>query len=140
MRFVQAVKAAGIFLACLACGLFGSALSFSPVFRGGEGYELYAGTSSAPCVQTEQPFLDILRMGGVRGESVRYEGDLSGELMRTFHASLLFTEKADGVMNYYLYAPELGDCVEINGERVNLHIAVRGGRTAVGTPLIFGGF
>ena len=104
------------------------------------GYELYCGTSSAEIVFTETPALDKLFRLDVRGESARYEGDVSAELMRKFGAKLLFVEEAAGVVNYYLYSEKLPRGVRLNGREVNLHIAVGEGRTAAGTPIIFGGF
>ena len=52
----------------------------------------------------------------------------------------MFTETEGGVTNYYLYSEKLGEGIALGGYVVNLHIAVRGERTAVGTPMIFGGF
>lgn len=140
MRFFRALKAAGILFCVLACGAAAMMLWASPVFEMGESYELYAGaSSSSPVRRTSTPALDKL-LSRYAGESVRYDGDRYEELAETFQARLLFTEEVDGVRNYYMYSPFLRQGVQINGYTVNLHIAVREGKTAAGTPLIFGGY
>lgn len=125
--------------ACVSLG-FVYALGRAPVFEKGTGYEFYCGTSSAEIVVSEDPALTKFLRPDVKGECAYYEGNCYGELKERFHAKLLFSERLSGIVNYYLYSPDLGGGVEIGGKRVNLHIAVGGGRTAAGTPLIFGGF
>lgn len=138
LRFVG-----GCLLVCLlaACALFLYLLYRSPAFAEGESYTFYLGeSSSARAVPSRSPVLDKLILGGVKGESVVYDGERYEELRSRYRATLLFREDLDGVTNYYLYSPLLGDPLLLNGCSVNLHIAVRGGKTAAGTPVIFGGY
>ena len=139
-KILQAAKAIiTLVLVCL-CAFFALCLCYSPVFVMGESYEVsYGLSSSAQTKRTDSPLFEKLT-GAVAGESVRYTGDCYFDLKEKFGATLLFTEEACGVVNYYLYSPYLGACVELGGERVNLHIAVSSEQTAAGTPLIFGGF
>ncbi len=139
-RAVRTVKLAAILIFCLAAAVSLHALRSAPVFAGGTRYELYLGTSSGEIVKTDSPALVKLFRPDVKGESARYAGDCYGRLKEQFHAKLLFCEEAAGVVNYYLYTPDLGHGVAIAGQVVNLHIAVGPSETAVGTPLIFGGF
>ena len=140
-RIGNTIKIAFVALAATVCAAIVFLLTLSPVFPRGEYYELYLGeNSSGPCVATENPFLDKLRLGGVRGESVRYAGDRADELLSRYHARVLYEEPACGVMNYYCYSPLLGNSVRLMGYYVNLHIAVSETQTAAGTPIIFGGF
>lgn len=140
-RVLAGIKTACVLFGALFCAVFAYALRCFPVFEGGESYELYLGdSSSAKVVSSENPALDKLLHAGVKGESVRYTGDLYETIRGRFHAELLFTEEAAGVVSYYLYSPMLGGGVLLGGEAVNLHIAVGHGQTAAGTPLIFGGF
>lgn len=135
------IGAINIGIAAIAafCAFFAYALHRSPVFAAGEGYEVYGGASSSALVtRTENPFLHKLTAQSA-GESVRYSSDCYEELKTQYGAELLFTEESCGVKNYYLYSPCFSDCVRLNGYCVNLHIAVRGEQTAVGSPLIFGG-
>ncbi len=136
---VGRIRSMFVILCCIACAGFFLLLSFSPVFRGGYGYELYTGSSSGLVVRTETPFIDKLKFHA-KGESVRYDGDRAEELIEEFRGKLQFTEESCGVKNYYLYSPLLGEGVRVGGAYVNLHIAVNAEQTAVGTPLIFGGF
>ncbi len=131
----------GIFIVAVAvlCGGAAAILLHAPVFENGKNYELYLSpSSSALTVVSGCPALDKPKFS-VRGESVRYDGDRRDALLERFHAEVLFTEEAAGVINYYCYSPLLGGTVGLCGRAVNLHIAVSNGQTAVGTPLIFGG-
>ena len=134
------LKFVAVFLGALFAAALLYALTVQSVFEGGEGYELYCGTSSAEIIRTKNPALMKFLRPDVCGESARYKGDLHAEFIERFSAEIRFTEEAAGVVNYYLYAPDLGHGVLICGHEVNLHIAVSGEQTAIGTPIIFGGF
>ncbi len=130
---------AAILGATAFCALFVYALRTQPLFEDGANYEFYCGTSSAQIVLSKNPYLTKLIRLDVRGECAHYEGDCYQKLAERYDAKLVFCEEAAGVMNYYLYSPELGRSILLNGEEINLHIAVGNGQTAIGTPLIFGG-
>lgn len=137
---LRGVRAILITLLALACAAGAVLLLHAPVFEEGKGYELYlAPSSSALTLSSGDPVKDKL-FSSVKGESVRYDGDKKNELMTRFRAKVLFTEEAAGVTNYYCYSPLLKESVLLNGQRVNLHIAVSSSQTAAGTPMIFGGF
>ena len=139
-KTLQAAKAIITLLLAILCALFALVLCYSPVFDMGEVYEVsYGLSSSAQTKRTENPLFEKLT-GAVAGESVRYAGDRYEALKEKFGATLLFTEEACGVTNYYLYSRDLGEGCAVGGYLVNLHIAVSEEETAVGTPLIFGGF
>ena len=109
------------------------------LFEGGYGYEFSRGASSSAGIErAEDPVLYKL-LTPVAGESVRYAGDRYEALKAQFGAELCFTEEACGVKNYYLYAPRLGGGIRMGEHVINLHIAVSGSQTAVGSPVIFGG-
>lgn len=137
-RAVIYLKEVGIVLLAAICALFAFLLTRLPVFAKGEGYEVYY-TASSSGLSSRGSYLQKL-VSATAGESVRYAGDKVEEIATGFHAELLFAEEACGVENFYFYSPELGDAVMINGKPVNLHIAYGGEQTAVGTPIIFGGF
>ena len=138
-KFLFTVKAFFSAVLAVGCLIFAYALIHSPVFQRGERYEFYTGTSSGGIISASSP-LEKLTLSGVKGESVRYDGDRAEELLALFQAKVLFVEEAAGVTNYYCYAPALESAVSLNGHCVNLHIAVNGEKTAAGTPVIFGGF
>ena len=140
-KMTHTIKAALIAIGVLVCAAVALALFLSPVFPKGERYELYLGASSSSrCIETDEPFLDKFRFGGVQGESVYYTGDRAEELFSRYHARILLVENVCGVTNYYCYSPLLRNCVRVGGHDVNLHIAVSDTQTAAGTPIIFGGF
>lgn len=140
-RFCTALRECAVVAAAVACVIAVMVLFAAPVFRAGESYTLYlGGSSSALAVETEHPLQDKTLFQNVAGESTVYDGNFYREIKERFHATLLFTEEVCGVTNYYLYSGQLCGGVYLNGERVNLHIAVSAEQTAVGSPLIFGGF
>lgn len=139
-RCRRGIKLLAIVICALLCASLPYALFSAPIFDMGYGYELYCGTSSAEIIRTETPALTKLLRFDVKGESVRYEGNRYDALKEKFAAELLFVEEAAGVTNYYMYSEQLKGGVLLGGHLVNLHIAVSCNQTAVGTPLIFGGF
>ena len=91
------------------------------LFEGAEQYTFYSGSESSQA--------HITLASASEAAAVKLAG---GELV--------CREDAAGVSNYYFYSRRLGGGVELYGARVNLHVAVRGGAAAVGSPLIFGGY
>ena len=65
---------------------------------------------------------------------------LAEEIAGRYGAEILFTESAAGVAAFYCYTTAWDSGIVVNGQRVNLHIAVGGALCTVGTPIIFGGF
>ena len=140
-RFIYGTFGTLFVLVAVACGVFLFVLLRAPAFEQGESYTFYMGkNSSSLVIFSDCPALEKLILGDVKGESVQYSGNQFYELKTKFRAKLLFTEESCGVTNYYLYSPVLGGGVLINGQPVNLHIAVSAEKTVAGTPLIFGGF
>lgn len=138
-KFRQRIKGIAAVAAAFACAFFAYALIRSPVFAGNE-YEFSLGSSSsARIVRTDAPAL-FKFFTDAAGESARFAGDVHEALFAQLRAQVLFTEEACGVTAYYCYSPLLGEGVLLGGRRVNLQVAVGNGRTAAGTPLIFGGF
>lgn len=128
-------------LCAALCAVVAMLLWNAPAFAQGEGYTLYLGAnSSSLAVRSQHAVWDKLTAERVAGESTCYVGNRYEELKQRFCAELLFEERVGDIVNYYLYSARLGDPVFINGYAVNLHVAVNEERTAVGTPLIFGGF
>lgn len=133
-------------IASFACVLFFSAFfwligAFSlPASATSREYYLYDPSSQAT-IQTELAPVDLLY---VCGESAEYEredvAEFLEEILKTYRAEILFTEEACGVRSYYCYSPRLGKTTLLKGCAVNLHIACKGSRVKVGTPVIFGGY
>lgn len=141
MKRIFKMLGAILFAALVAsCAFFLFLIYRSPRLGGGEAHAYYlGGSSSARVIYNDDPAAKIF-LQGVRGESAQYMGDRVEEFRRKWSAELLFTEEVCGTTAYYLYSPQLGAGVALNGSVVNLQIAFDGERTAVGTPLIFGGW
>ncbi len=135
-------------LALITCLLLGVAirgantLSLSAL-EGERTYYLHAQSSQA-LVKSELNLQDLLF---VRGESVEFAitGDktpieYATELAKMFGAEILWQEQAGGTHSFYCFTPQWETGAIVGGRAVNLHVAVRGERCVVGTPMIFGGF
>ncbi len=138
-KLVRAAKLTVTLLAAVLSSAILFLLWHAPSFSGGESYTLSLGqSSSARMVTMETP--PLVLPPEVRGESTVYEGSCAEEFLAAYRARVLFTEEAAGTVSCYCYSPYLGEGILLNGVCVNLHIAEGEGRTAVGTPVIFGGF
>ncbi|MBQ7912426.1 MAG: YwmB family TATA-box binding protein [Clostridia bacterium] len=99
--------------------------------------------SSQGLRKTELELRDYARITGesvcfARGEESAEE--LAGEIAEKYSAEILFTEEVAGVISFYCYTPIWDNGILVNGETVNLHVAVAEEECAVGTPIIFDGF
>lgn len=136
-------------------GLCAGVLLFLPVathadtcFEPGEEYTFYCGSASSQaqtfvCRGEIAVYYRYFLGDSIRGESTVYadDGPSAAEILASFEARLCFSERVAGTTGYYCYSAKLGEAVQINGYAVNLHVVVRAdGATAVGTPLVFGGF
>ena len=110
--------------------------------EGERTFYLYSASSQA-LQKDSLAFWDIF---SVKGESVRFacKGEQAQEIaeriVKMYGATTVYTEEACGVQSFYAYAGNGWESVCVNGERVNLHIAVNGDYCTVGTPIVFGGF
>jgi len=152
MRY-KLVRAVWLFFALLVftCAILATSavnavkltLDCSDLQAGERTFYLYSASSQAELRRT----VSACELVFVEGESVEYtlapsadENEMAREILRTLGGELLFEENVCGVRSYYAYAPDLYDAVGLKGARVNLHIAVKDGKIAVGSPLIFGGY
>jgi len=96
--------------------------------------------------KTELELRDYAR---ITGESVKFVRDEEEEqsaeeiaqgIAEKYSAEILFTEEAAGVSSFYCYTDAWDNGIVVNGQTVNLHIAVAETQCAVGTPIIFDGF
>ena len=152
MRY-KLVKGVGLFFALLVlcCALLGASATRTVRLRldglslgaGERTYYLYSASSQAKI----KKHISLRERAFLQGESVEYSlltgtdgEELAYSILKELGGELLFTEYACGVRSYYAYAPDLYNAVGIKDTRVNLHVAVKDGRIAVGSPLIFGGY
>lgn len=138
-KFFAACRGIATLLACLICLFALYAFNRAPLFVGATGYVFYTGDSAHPQFSSSNPALDKL-IFCTAGESGVYGGDCVERIKEEFCAEVCFEERVGGIVNYYCYSPKLKGGVRLNGFTVNLHVAAGEGYTAVGTPLIFGGY
>ncbi len=62
------------------------------------------------------------------------------ELLRKAHAVIKKRERIENIVIIYAYSPLILGNETVNGTKVNLMIALSGGKVAVGSPLIKGSF
>ncbi len=99
--------------------------------------------SSQGLRKTELSLRDYAR---ITGESVRFaRGDgeaeeIARDIAARYSAEILFSESVAGVISFYCYTSVWDNGIQINGQTVNLHVAVSETQCAVGTPIIFDGF
>lgn len=105
-------------------------------------YYLYDPSSGA----VRKTKLTLAELFWKEGESVRFVFSDGGaeEFMQSvldcYNAEIRVREETGSTSSAYAYSLLLGKGLFVGGERVNLHIAVRGNAVAVGTPIIFGGY
>ena len=119
-----------------------------------EGERMYF-LDSASSQALRKNMLTLQDIGRLKGECVRVtfsekEGGryvlkedydaLAQEIAGKYKAKILFIEEIDGTVSYYAFTPLWSDGIAVNGQRINLHIAVKETGYAVGTPLIFDGY
>ncbi len=132
-------------LLCAAALVLPQAAEKTLLFTGAQSYRFYAHSQSsqAEIVQAspENAFIVKLSLQDLTGESAQYENaeDAFSQAQK-YGAEFVFSESAGDVTNYYYYAPRLGGGIRLCGRLVNLHVAVRAGGAAVGSPVIFGGY
>ena len=98
-----------------------------------------AGTATMPSKSAESYFVNMFIYSG---ESVSYTGnkDYAVKITEKYKAKFLFAERAGDVITEYYYSPFILKKINLNGKTVNLQIAREGGRTVIGSPIIFGSF
>ena len=111
-------------------------------FDGGESYTFYCGTSSADCREvtvTERAAAVKLALKDVCGEAAVYENFDLDSFLKKVGGKVVFTEELSDSVNYYCTA-DLPYFVTLYGQKINLHICVRGNSAKTASPIIFGGY
>lgn len=139
---MQVIRISFLFLLSVLLAFFPLFSAAEPAFAAGEYYILYlnSASSQATVYFSDCPAWDKLIRFDVAGESTVYAGDRSEALLCEYDAEILFSETVGNVTSYYCRSSRFRGGIHLNGVLVNLQIAVSEEQTAVGTPLIFGGF
>lgn len=138
------------FFICLAMAFFvkvGAVTKLSALT--GERVYFLHSASSQGLKKTELALRDLDK---VKGECVRfdrkdYEGgryaskeEMARAIAEKFHAEIRVVEEVLGVTSYYCYVSAWTEELFVDGQAVNLHIALSKEECVVGTPIIFDGF
>ena len=94
-------------------------------------------SSSGKFYQTDDyNFSDYIRGDGV---SVVYEKNFNyiSNIIKPTDATLIKTEKVNGITSYYYYSKNLARRVKVDNKLINLHVAVSTTAVTVGYPLIY---
>ena len=115
------------------------------LFDGAQSYTFYAQSESSQAqiilADASEALAVKWSIASLTGESARYESaeDAFAQAEK-YRAELMIVRTVQDVTDYYYYSPCLGGGVDLEGKRINLHIAVRGTSANIGSPLIFGGY
>ena len=108
-------------------------------FEGDKEYYLYSPSSQAQIKKS----VNLLEVPFIRGESVTINHsskELLEKVLADYDAKIVKVEKFDGGVSYYCYSCKLKDGIVLDGEFVNLQVAIKKESTVIGTPIIFGGY
>lgn len=111
-------------------------------FESGDTYTFYCGTSSADCkIITVNNFAAAkkLCLKNVCGESTDYKSFDMESFLQSVGGKVVFEEEFSDGVNFYCTA-NLPYSVELYGQKINLHIAVKENAARVASPIIFGGY
>lgn len=82
----------------------------------------------------------LLRLGDFNSYETSFSGELKDayDIIDRLGAVQVKVEKTDTGIVFYCFSDRLSRYVSVDGEKVNLHIAVASGRVTAGTPVIRG--
>jgi len=139
--FKKIVTATGCILILLFMNISGQKL----LFENGDYYIFYSGNSGSSSLMVTAEGVEALKVKStikdLSGESAYYLNvDKSAEILENFNAKVIFTQSISDIKNIYAYSEEIEDYIILNGQKINLHIAVTKDKTVAGSPIIFGGY
>lgn len=84
----------------------------------------------------------LLSPAMLSGESFSFAGGLAEAtaILSRLNAEVVSTEEIDQLQIWYAHTHLLGRELSVDGELVNVQVAIREGRVTVGTPLILGSY
>lgn len=110
----------------------------------GGGYSVYSGGNITDeyTLSSYEVVLQQLKKGNVNGECVRFIGkdkDIDS-FINEFNIRVVDEQNLSNIRVVYGYTSRFGEGVTLDGKRVNVQIAKRGGTITIGTPMICGSF
>lgn len=130
-----------VFICIFSCLAF---CGNTTLFEMGDYYVFYinSASSSAEIVTvTENVNYTKLTLKNLSGESTFYTDFYDAEsLIEKYNGEIIKIETVGEITNYYLYSAKFNNDIILFKNKVNLHIAVTKNGTAIGSPIIFGGY
>lgn len=100
---------------------------------------VYTGTSSVSFFKEYSHFSCVNKMKGESCKIPVKEFDFD-KFIEYFSAEKVITETLSGTTSYYFTSEKLKNYVLINGQKINLHIAINNEYAVIGYPIIYGGY
>ena len=103
---------------------------------------LYKSNSSCAIVDVASDQRPLYKKSALKGESVFVENaEDARRYAKDVGAIPVFSEKTDDAEIFCMYSPLIPYHVTVNGEKVNVHLAVKkDGGAVIGVPFIFGSY
>ena len=86
--------------------------------------------------------LETKRSGRVKYFEVRFKGDenVISKIALDLRISYKFTERVGEISVIYGYSPFFDKCCQVDNQKINFQIAVRGSQITIGYPMIYTSF
>lgn len=129
-------------IAVLLCVVAFVGYAIKPCIKGeNKQYFTEASSTANPYTQGEFNKRYGVALCKIRAESAFFpqKRDIC-EIIKGYRAHVVFTERVDGITNYYCHSYALPVGIRLKGKSVNLHVAVADYGYTVGYPIIVGGY
>lgn len=106
----------------------------------GGGIYMYGDTYMYELVEYDEKV--AIKFGNVIGVSAKYKGDYDdfNKLIKKLGIATVKSEIIDNVHIVYGISERCGRCLVVDGNTVNIQVALNGNNITVGTPLIMGSY
>ncbi|MCL2540135.1 MAG: YwmB family TATA-box binding protein [Firmicutes bacterium] len=105
------------------------------VIKNGNGYIVSTSAQHAASLQRMLP--------PAEGQSITFSGNIGNmeSILSRLNATVVSRQDIGGeIVNCYAYSSGFNKSVLVDGQKINLQVAVRNGTVTLGTPLILGSF
>ncbi len=62
------------------------------------------------------------------------------KFIKRLNCTQVYSQEINGITNYYFYTDKLPKKQVVKGEKINIHLAVKGGVVTLGYPFIYGSY
>lgn len=117
-------------------------INSKPIIKTNGKVEVYLGSNSSCCKFETTDYVGASLIFNKYGESVILEDENFNveEFFRSVQGEIVLIEEIEGGTSFYAYSKEIKYLREIKGERINLHVYVKGEKVIIASPIIFGSY